>query len=60
MLLAILTRLSKLFFAPTSKLLTVSELKVGGRPVMPKLAKSLAQAAYGTGLLPPPGRKPFA
>ena len=35
-LLAILMRLSMLFFAPTSKLSTVSELNVAGAWVMPK------------------------
>ena len=52
-------RLFQLFFAPTSKLLTVSELKVGGASLMRKFAKSTPQAASGTGLLAPPGRKPF-
>ena len=45
MLLASLMRLSRLFLAPISKLSTVSELKVGGAPGMPKLRKSMPQAA---------------
>ena len=60
MLLAIFTRLSRLFLAPISKLSTVSELNVAGALLMPKFWKSAAQAASGTGLFAPPGRNPFA
>ena len=60
MLLANLKRLSMLFFAPTSKLSTLSELNVSGAALMLKVWKSPLHAAYGTGLLPPPGRKPLA
>ena len=51
MLLAIFTRLSRLFLAPISKLSTVSELNVAGALLIPKFWKSTPQAASGTGLL---------